>query len=120
MNLLIINALERYYLAVGDNHTIECPTGSGRWLTLIEVAEELARRLIALFLPDDQGRRPCHGAEVRYATDPFWKELILFSEYFSGDDGRGVGATHQTGWTATVASMLVNLHQPRDVRKRSQ
>jgi hypothetical protein len=75
-------------------------------MNLSEVAMELTGRLSSIFLPDSTGRRPCHGADTRYAEDPHWRDLILFHEYFDGDNGRGVGASHQTGWTAMVAKML--------------
>ena len=88
--------------------------GSGRMLNLQEVALELEARLASLVLRDDQGRRPCHGAESRYATDPHWKDLVLFYEYFHGDNGRGVGASHQTGWTALVVRCIEDL-----IRRRS-
>src|SRR5205814_5538213 len=85
--------------------TVECPTGSGRRVTLREVARELADRLTRLFVAED-GARACHGDDPRFTRDPHWKDLILFHEYFDGDTGRGLGASHQTGWTALVASLL--------------
>ncbi|MCC6766705.1 MAG: glucosidase [Deltaproteobacteria bacterium] len=100
LNYLLVEALERYHHFYGDTLKVECPTGSGRFLNLSEVARELARRLTAIFLPDAAGRRPCHGDDPRFRDDPAWRELVLFHEYFHGDDGRGVGASHQTGWTA--------------------
>ncbi len=106
VNYLLIEALERYNHFYGESLRVECPTGSGRLMNLQEVADELRRRLGRIFLPDGSGRRPCHGAEERYAHDPNWKDLVLFYEYFHGDNGRGVGATHQTGWTALVARCL--------------
>jgi hypothetical protein len=106
VNYLLIEALERYHHFYGDALRVECPTGSGRWMNLQEVARELAQRLTRLFLPDGQGFRPCHGGERRFAEDPHWRDLVLFYEYFHGDDGRGVGASHQTGWTALVARLL--------------
>lgn len=109
LNYLLIESLERYHHFYSDSFTIECPTGSGRFLTLDRVAHELRRRLSAIFLADARGRRPVHGEELRYATDPHWRDLILFYEYFHGDTGRGVGASHQTGWTALVASCLDDL-----------
>jgi len=99
-------ALERYQHFYGDELRVEYPTGSGRLLTLGAVARALSRRLAGLFLPDADGRRPCHGDERRYARDPHWKDLVLFHEYFHGDDGRGLGASHQTGWTALVTRCL--------------
>jgi hypothetical protein len=100
LNYLLVEALERYHHFYGDNLKVECPTGSGRYMNLSEVARELARRLTSIFLPDASGRRPCHGDDARYRDDPDWKDLLLFHEYFHGDTGRGVGASHQTGWTA--------------------
>jgi len=102
VNYLIIEALERYHHFYGDSLQVECPTGSGNMMALDEVANELRRRLASIFLPDASGRRPCHGEVKRYAEDPHWRDLVLFYEYFHGDTGRGVGASHQTGWTALV------------------
>ncbi len=100
LNYLLVEALERYHHFYGDNLKVECPTGSGRYMNLSEVARELARRRTSIFHPDAAGRRPCHGDDARYRDDPDWKDLLLFHEYFHGDTGRGVGASHQTGWTA--------------------
>ena len=102
INFLLLESLERYHHFYGEDLRVECPMGSGRMVTLQEAALELEERLASLVLRDDQGRRPCHGGEARYATDPHWKDLVLFYEYFHGDNGRGVGASHQTGWTALV------------------
>ena len=102
INYLLLEALERYHHFYGEGLTIECPVGSGRLMNLQEVAHELEQRLANTFLADRSGRRPCHGGEERYATDPHWKDLVLFHEYFHGDTGRGVGASHQTGWTSLV------------------
>lgn len=106
VNYLLIEALERYHHFYGDDLKVECPVGSGSFLNLQEVATELHRRITRLFLPDSTGRRPCHGEEPRYAHDPQWKDLLLFHEYFHADTGRGLGANHQTGWTALVARMI--------------
>ncbi|HWB10119.1 MAG TPA: glucosidase [Pirellulales bacterium] len=106
VNYLLIEALERYHHFYGNALRVECPTGSGRWMTLAEVANELAGRLRRIFLPDEQGGRPCHGDEARFATDPHWRDLVLFHEYFHGDNGRGLGANHQTGWTALVTRLF--------------
>ncbi|MGD9631841.1 MAG: glucosidase [Pirellulales bacterium] len=106
VNYLLIEALERYHHFYGDYLLVECPTGSGQMKNLKQVAAELATRLTRLFLPDASGKRPCHGDEAHYATDPHWRELVLFHEYFHGDTGRGIGATHQTGWTALVTELL--------------
>jgi hypothetical protein len=113
INYLLIEALERYHHFYGDDLRVECPVGSGRMLTLLEVARELSGRLAAIFLPDAAGRRPCHGGDPRYASDPHWKDLVLFHEYFHGDTGRGVGASHQTGWTALVTSCIEDLAAAR-------
>ncbi len=106
MNYLLIQSLKRYYAFYGDDFRVECPTGSGHSMTLMDVAQELERRLISLFEEGGAGQRPAHGDDTRYAEDPAWKELILFYEYFHADTGKGLGASHQTGWTALVASML--------------
>jgi hypothetical protein len=105
VNYLLIEALERYHHFYGETFTIECPKGSGRHVSLREAACEISRRLASLFLPDASGRRPCHGAERRFAEDPHWKDLVVLPEYFHGDDGRGVGARFQ-GWTSIVARCL--------------
>ena len=123
VNYLLVEALERYDHFYGDTLRVECPTGSGRYLSLGDVATELAARLSSLFLPDDRGGRPCHGDDTRYAADPHWRDLVLFHEYFHGDSGRGVGASHQTGWTALVVRCLEtvakgrsgSIHVPRSV-----
>jgi hypothetical protein len=106
VNYLLIEALERYHHFYGDDLAVECPAGSGRLMNLRQVARELSARLSAIFMPGDSGRRACHGDDRRYADDPHWRDLVLFYEYFHGDTGRGVGASHQTGWTALVAPLL--------------
>jgi hypothetical protein len=106
VNFLLIESLERYHHFFRDTLRIECPTGSGRWMSLRQVARELSLRLARIFLPDSNGRRPCHGDDRHYESDPFWSNLVLFHEYFDADTGRGVGANHQTGWTALVAPLL--------------
>lgn len=106
LNYLLIEALKRYHHFYGDSFVVECPTGSGIKLHLGRVAEELERRLAALFLPGAGGRRPCHGASARYADDPQFRDLVLFHEYFHGDNGFGLGAAHQTGWTALAANII--------------
>jgi hypothetical protein len=114
INFLIVEALERYHHFYGDSLRVECPTGSGNQMTLHEVARELSSRLAAIFLADATGRRPCHADEARYRDDPRWKDLVLFYEYFHGETGRGVGASHQTGWTATVAKCIEDLAKSRE------
>ena len=113
MNYLIVEALERYYHYFGSDLTVEVPRGSGRRMNLREAALELARRLSSTFLPDENGRRPCHGNDERFAKDPHWKDLVLFHEYFHGETGRGLGASHQTGWTALVLRLLKDLARSR-------
>jgi hypothetical protein len=108
INYLLVEALERYHHFYGDSLKVECPTGSGRMMNLKEVAREISSRLAGLFLPDAQGRRPCHGGDERFARDPNWKDLLLFHEYFHGDTGRGLGASHQTGWTALAVRALLD------------
>jgi hypothetical protein len=106
VNYLLIESLQRYGHFYGDSLRVECPTGSGRMMNLSQVAHELSRRVASLFLPDHSGHRPCHGGEIRYASDPHWDNLVLFHEYFHGESGRGLGASHQTGWTALVTCCL--------------
>jgi hypothetical protein len=113
LNYLLVEALERYHHFYGDDFQVECPAGSGRTMNLAQVSNELARRLASLFLPDAEGRRPVHGPDERYAKDPAWNELVLFYEYFHGDSGRGVGASHQTGWTALVVKCLEDMARSR-------
>jgi hypothetical protein len=112
VNYLLIEALERYHHFYGDMLKVECPIGSGRLLNLVQVAREIATRLTRLFVPDGQGKRPCHGDDPRFLTDPHWRDLILFYEYFHGDTGRGCGASHQTGWSALVVRLLEKYCSP--------
>jgi hypothetical protein len=109
INFLLIESLQKFHHYYGDDFKVECPTGSGRFVTILQAAEELTRRLTCLFCRDEQGRRPAHGPRAKLQTDPHFRDYILFSEYFHGDDGRGLGSSHQTGWTALVAKLL----QPR-------
>jgi hypothetical protein len=113
INFLVVEALERYHHFYGDELQVECPVGSGRMLNLQQVAAELGSRLASIFLADETGRRPCHGEETRYARDPHWRDLVLFHEYFHGDNGRGVGASHQTGWTSLVVRSIADLARRR-------
>jgi hypothetical protein len=108
-NFLMIESLQKFHYYYGDDFKIECPTGSGVFLTLDQVAAELTRRLSRLFLRNSEGRRPCHGAVEKMQSDPHFRDHLLFYEYFHGDSGRGLGASHQTGWTGLVAKLL----QPR-------
>ncbi|MFN8148353.1 MAG: hypothetical protein U0R76_12935 [Candidatus Nanopelagicales bacterium] len=105
VNILLVRALLQFYLYYGDDLVVECPTGSGNEMTLFEVAKEITDRLFSTFTRDADGRRPVYGGTELFQTDPSWNENVLFYEYFSGDDGRGVGASHQTGWTGVVARL---------------
>jgi hypothetical protein len=113
VNYLLIEALERYHHFYGDSLKVECPTGSGQWMNLKNVATEINKRLVGIFLPDDNHRRPCHGEVSLFADNDHWRELLLFYEYFDGDTGRGVGASHQTGWTALVLRCIEDLTRKR-------
>jgi len=106
LNYLIIESLQKFHHYLGDEYKVECPTGSGSMMTLWEVAGEISRRLSRLFLKDETGRRPANGANECLRSDPYWRDLILFHEYFHGDTGEGLGASHQTGWTGLVAKLL--------------
>jgi hypothetical protein len=106
VNFLLIESLRRFHRYYGDDFRVECPAGSGRYLNLDEVATELSSRLSRLFLIDEAGRRPVFGDSPRHQSDPSFSDNILFYEYFHGDSGRGVGASHQTGWTGLVALLL--------------
>jgi hypothetical protein len=106
INVLLIDALQKFHHYFGDTFTVECPTGSGRMMTLSQVAVELSRRLSGIFLEDMSGRRAVFGTVERFQHDPNWHDYIPFHEYFNGDTGAGVGASHQTGWTALVAKLL--------------
>jgi hypothetical protein len=108
INYLIVEALERYHHFYGDNFLVEFPTASGMKMNLAQVSSELSRRLTGIFLPDESGRRPSNGEDPRFASDPHWRDLVLFHEYFHGDSGRGLGASHQTGWTALAVKLLDN------------
>lgn len=114
MNFLIIEALERYHAFYGDSFKVELPTGSGNWVTLDVAAADLGRRLSSIFLPGEDGQRACHGGDARFASDPRWKDLLLYHEFFDGDTGKGLGASHQTGWTALITSLL---DRPRERRE---
>jgi hypothetical protein len=106
VNILLLRALMQYYLYFGDNFKIECPTGSGNLLNLFEVAREIANRLISIFLRDQTGRRAVFGGAEKFQTDSHWQDHLLFYEYFHGDNGAGIGASHQTGWTGLVAPLI--------------
>src|SRR5262249_19748442 len=106
VNALLIRALLHFYSFYGDAFRVECPTGSGRMMNLFEVAKEIAARLSRIFLRDKHGRRPVYGGTEKFQAEPHWRDLILFFEYFHGDNGAGIGASHQTGWTGLVATMI--------------
>jgi hypothetical protein len=116
VNAMIIRALLNFFLYYGDNFKIECPTGSGKMMNLFEVAKEISDRLVGTFLRDAQGRRPVYGGMAKFQEDPHWRDLILFHEYFHGDNGAGLGASHQTGWTGVVAK-LIQLFGALDAKK---
>jgi hypothetical protein len=106
LNYLLIESLQKFHHYLGEDYKVECPTRSGQMMSLWEVSAEISRRLSRLFLLDEAGKRPIHGSDPRYASDPHWRDLVLFYEYFHGDTGQGLGASHQTGWTGLVAKML--------------
>jgi hypothetical protein len=116
VNALIIRALLQYYLYYGDNFKIECPTGSGRMMNLFDVSKEIADRLTRIFLRDERGLRPVYGGTEKFQSDSHWRDYLLFYEYFHGDNGAGLGASHQTGWTGLVAK-LIQLFGVLDARK---
>ena len=121
LNYLLIEALERYHRFYGESFQVECPAGSGNMCTLDKVADELRERLVRIFLANPAtGMRPCHGNELLYANDPNWKDLVLFHEYFHGDTGRGLGASHQTGWTGLVAPLLADPYWRMDKANESR
>ena len=116
VNYMILRALLHFYLYYGDDFKVECPTGSGKYMTLIEISSELTHRLCAIFLRNESGKRPVFGGQELFDKDPYWRDLIPFYEYFHGDNGAGIGASHQTGWTGLVARLLRlrgfnNLHE---------
>jgi hypothetical protein len=106
VNGLIIRALLQYCSFYGNDFTVECPTGSGRKITLYEVAQEITGRLESIFLKGKDGRRPVYGGTHKFQEDPFWRDYVLFYEYFHGDNGAGLGASHQTGWTGIIARAI--------------
>jgi hypothetical protein len=106
VNFLVIESLQKFHHFFGDSFTVEFPKGSGRQMTLWDVAGELSRRLTRIFLAGPDGRRPAFGGTEVFRTDPHWRDLVLFHEYFNADDGAGLGASHQTGWTGLVAKLL--------------
>jgi len=105
-NFLLIESLQKFHYYYGDDFKVEFPTGSGKLLNLWEVASALSHRLINIFVPDDKGRRPMYGGVDKFQTDPQWKDYLSFFEYFNGNNGAGLGASHQAGWTALVAKLI--------------
>jgi hypothetical protein len=114
VNYLLIESLQKFHYYLGDDYKVEFPTGSGHMLTLWECSLELARRLLGLFRTAENGRRPFLGDDATLQTSPYWKDQILFHEFFHGDTGEGLGASHQTGWTALVAKMVDQLARYAD------
>jgi hypothetical protein len=106
VNYLLIESLQKFHHYLGDDFKVEFPTGSGNLLNLWQVAGELSRRLTHIFLRGEDARRPVFGGMAKFQTDPHWRDLILFHEYFHGDNGAGIGASHQTGWTGLVAKLI--------------
>jgi hypothetical protein len=106
INVLIIRALTNLYAYYGDDFRVECPTGSGQMMTLFEIAREITRRLESVFRLGADGRRPVFGEAEKFQTDPLWRDYLLFYEYFHGDNGAGIGASHQTGWTGVIARLV--------------
>jgi hypothetical protein len=106
VNAMIIRALLQYHYYYGNAFKVECPTGSGRQMNLYEVAQEITRRLTTIFLRDEHGRRPVHGGARKFQEDPHWRDLVLFYEYYHGDNGAGLGASHQTGWSGVMARAM--------------
>ena len=109
VNYLLIESLQKFHHYYGPDFKVECPVGSGQKVTLLEASEEVSRRVLRLFSRDDQGRRPLFGDVEKFQSDPHFRDHVLFYEYFHGDTGRGIGASHQTGWTGLVAKLI----QPR-------
>jgi hypothetical protein len=109
VNFLLYTALLRLYAYYGNDFTVECPTGSGQHMTLYDVAMVLGERLTSIFLMDGNGHRPVNGTAEKFQSDPHWRDLILFYEYFHGDHGAGIGASHQTGWTGCVARIIQSM-----------
>jgi hypothetical protein len=120
VNYLLTQALRRFCQYYGDSVQVECPTGSGRLMNLEQVADQITDRLVNIFRRDENGRRPVFGNNEKFQTDPNWRDYIPFYEFFHGDSGCGMGASHQTGWTALVASMISELAEERSERGDSE
>ena len=116
VNVVLLRGLLNFYAYYGDSFKVECPTGSGKYMNLFEVASEIAKRLTRIFLRDESGRRPVYGASSKFQEDPYWRDCVLFYEYFHGDNGAGIGASHQTGWTGLVA-LLIRLFGRLDAKR---
>jgi hypothetical protein len=106
VNLMLVRALQQFYMYYGDSFKIECPTGSGNMMNLFEVSKEISNRLTSTFTRDENGRRPVYGGTEKFQADPHWRDYILFYEYYHGDNGAGLGASHQTGWSGVVAKLI--------------
>ena len=119
INFLLVEALQKFHHYFGDSFVVECPTGSGRLMNLWDVSQEISRRLVSTFTRDEEGRRPVFGRTALFHGDPAWRDLIPFHEYFDGDTGAGVGASHQTGWTALVAKLLQQRGDHHESHRRS-
>jgi hypothetical protein len=117
VNLLLVESLQKFHHYFGEEFTVEFPTGSGKMLTLWEVAGELSRRMTSIFLQDGKGRRPVNGSIEKFQTDPHWRDFVLFYEYFNGDSGAGVGASHHTGWTGLVTKLMQQSGESRRRKK---
>jgi hypothetical protein len=117
VNFLLVESLQKFHHYLGNDFTIEFPTGSGNMKTLWDVAGELSRRMTNIFLRDEEGRRPVFGPLEKFQMDPHWRDLILFHEYFDGDSGSGVGASHQTGWTGLVTKLMQQSGESRELKK---
>jgi hypothetical protein len=106
INIMLVRALQQYYLYYGDKFQVECPTGSGNMMNLFEVSKEISNRLISTYTRGANGKRPVYGGTEKFQNDPNWRDLILFYEYYHGDNGAGLGASHQTGWSGVVAKLI--------------
>ena len=107
VNFLLIEALQKFHYYLGDDFKVECPTGSGQYMNLWDVSKEIAHRLIRIFKKESDGRRAVFGGAEKFRNDLAWRDYLLFYEYFNGDDGAGIGASHQTGWTGLVAKLIL-------------
>jgi hypothetical protein len=120
MNYHLIRALRRFYYYYGDDFKVECPTGSGKMLNLLEASDEIAQRIVNIFKRDGSGARPVYGALRKFQDDPHWRDYIRFHEYFHGDTGFGIGAAQQTGWTALVAKLIMEVSERETLQERTQ